>query len=104
LLFQVDEEYRHAWLYDHSEEYRATADAEPHNMKRVLAGRVEHPYRENDPGIVDRSLVRHFMRPLEEGETYPPAVIGKYAPQELVIVPSIVRNRVMPEIGITVTP
>jgi len=99
LLMAVDEEYMHAWLYDHSEEYRETADAEPHNMLRVEAGRIEHTYREEDPYIVDPSLLRHFMRPLRQGENYPPSVIGKYA-TDAFIMPSISNENVVPELTV----
>jgi hypothetical protein len=95
----VDSDYFAAWAWDHSEEYQADALAEPRQLLMVERGRIKYTYRENDPEIVDRSLLRHGLRELREGETLPPEIIGEHAPAFQVVLPSIVRSAIRPSLA-----
>jgi len=98
-LCRTDADYFAAWAWDHSEEYQADALAEPRQMLMVERGRIKYTYRENDPDIVDRSLLRNGLRELREGETLPPQVIGEYAPAFQAVLPSIVRLAIRPSLA-----
>lgn len=98
-LMNNDGDYRAAWAYDHWEPYQIEADAEPNKMDEVVRGRSLYPYRESDPEIVDRSLLRNGYRPLREGETMPGNVIGRYAPKLTAILPSIPRTETVTPFG-----
>lgn len=94
-----DAGYRSAWAYDHSEDFRVEAAAEPNLMELVLQGRAEHTYREADPEIVDRSLLRNGFRDKREGETDPPRVMGAQAPQSTTILSSIPTSGNVPDLS-----
>lgn len=98
-LMGSDTTYQAAWLYDNSELYRLEADAEPRAMNIVLLGRTNHAYRERDPEIVDRSLLRHGYRTLRDGESFPLPVVGRYAPKTSVSPPPLKRTRVLAPLG-----
>lgn len=102
-LMGMDENYRAAWAYDHTQgltnDFSIEADEDPNKMAAVLRGRTNHPYREDDPDIVWRSLYRNGYRELEEGETPPPDPAGRYAPDVIAILPSIPRAEIVPALG-----
>lgn len=101
VLWELDSDYREAWNYDHAPGYAAEAEADPQTMAAVNAGRIRHPYREADPGIVDRSLLRHDFRQQREGESFPVDVLAKHAPKVYAALPSLVSESVVPELTIT---
>ncbi len=79
-LMGIDGDYYAAWAYEHSASFAESADMEPNLWERVARGRVNFPYREENPEIVDRSLLRRGLREQRAGETFPTPVIAKYAP------------------------
>lgn len=95
-FYMVNDYYRCAWLYDHAPEFRAEADADPRMMVVVNKGKTEHPYREEDPYIVHRSLYRHGWRKLEPGEVAPSSPMGRMAPKLTSIIPSVAHTSVVP--------
>ena len=84
-----DERYRAAWSYDHSDTYAEWASRSENILALIDAGRIAHTYRESDPEIVDRSLLRHALRELEPGEMYPTSPLGVLAPKTFVSLPSL---------------
>jgi hypothetical protein len=99
VIMSQDSSYRAAWRYDYDPNYPAIVEADPQLMRLVELGRTRHPYREGDPDIVDRSLLRNFWRPLEPGESMPPGVTGRTAPQITTILTPVRRTRVVTALG-----
>jgi hypothetical protein len=91
-LMKNDPDYFAAWAYLNSEAYRLSADANPPTLDAVIRGQSKHTYLENDPDIVWRSLLRNNMRLPEEGEEYPPEVLGTAAPDAVISIPMTVQT------------
>lgn len=83
-LMANDDEYRATWSWDHSDFYKDLIQDDHSSLQLVDYGRVKHTYFENDPDIVDRSLLRHALRDRLPGEQDPPPVLGAYAPDQTV--------------------
>ena len=95
----MDTDYTAAWRYDHDPTYPAIVEENPQLMRAVTAGQTRYTYREADPDIVWRSLLRNGWRDPEEGEGEPPEVLGRRAPKVIAILPSISRTETVPALG-----
>jgi hypothetical protein len=98
LMVAIDTDYVAAWRFDYDPEYPAIVEANPQLMVDVLAGQTRHPYREGDPDIVRRSLLRNGWRFPEGGEGTPPDVLGRQAPKVIVTITSIAATTQIPEL------
>lgn len=91
-LMKEDDTYFQAWAYTHAPNYAASVGDDSSEKFLADKGFINHPYLESDPNIVDRSLLRHGLRPPLEGEAMPPPVLGPYAPTVTIILEPIART------------
>lgn len=98
-LIAGDTDYVAAWRWDHDPAYPAIVEANPQLQRAVTAGQTKYSYRESDPDIVWRSLLRNSWRDPEEGEGQPPEVLGRRAPRLTAVLPSIPQAEIVLALG-----